>query len=81
MQTQVIPQKQYLIEGIPANKYGEWSGLKSNKWNGSIRVMRPKDRENLLNGKSFLLKYYKIPIRSICYASYWKTSFFSNKIR
>lgn len=60
MQTQVIPQQQFFIEGIPANKYGEWSGIKSNKWKGSIRVIRPKDRENILNGKINFFKFLNV---------------------
>ena len=43
-----IPQKQYLINGIPAYKYGEWPGIKSSHWNGSIRIIQPVE-----NGKIF----------------------------
>ena len=48
---QVIPQNEYLIDGLPASRCGEWPGIKSNKWQGSIRVIRSKDHKNLLNGK------------------------------
>ncbi len=36
-----IPQYQYLINNIPAGKYGEWPGIKSNHWKGSIRIIKP----------------------------------------
>ena len=36
-----IPQYQYLINNIPAGKYGEWPGIKPNHWRGSIRIIRP----------------------------------------
>ena len=34
-----IPQKVNYIEGIPAHLAGEWPGIKSSKWNGSIKVL------------------------------------------
>ena len=43
---EVIKQKQYLIDGVPAGKYGEWPGIKSNKWHGSIRILKPISRPN-----------------------------------
>ena len=36
-----IPQNQYLIDNIPAGKYGEWPGVKPNHWRGSIRIIQP----------------------------------------
>ena len=36
-----IPQHQYLINDIPAGKYGEWPGIKPNHWKGSIRIIKP----------------------------------------
>ena len=36
-----IPQKQYLIDNIPAGKYGEWPGIKPNHWKGSIKIIHP----------------------------------------
>ena len=36
-----IPQYQYLINNMPAGKYGEWPGIKPNHWRGSIRIIRP----------------------------------------
>ena len=36
-----IPQKQYLINNIPAGKYGEWPGIKPNHWKGSIKIIQP----------------------------------------
>lgn len=36
-----IPQKQYLINNIPAGIYGEWPGIKSNHWKGSIKIIQP----------------------------------------
>ena len=36
-----IPQRQYLIDNIPAGKYGEWPGIKSNHWRGSIKIIQP----------------------------------------
>ena len=35
-----IPQLQYLINNIPAGKYGEWPGIKPNHWKGSKKVIR-----------------------------------------
>ena len=35
-----IPQRQYLIDKIPAGKYGEWPGIKSNHWRGSIKIFQ-----------------------------------------
>ena len=43
---EVIKQKQLLIDGVPAGKYGEWPGIKSNKWQGSIRILKPISRPN-----------------------------------
>lgn len=42
---QVINQKQYLVDDIPAGKCGEWPGIKSNKWGGSIKIIRPIDQD------------------------------------
>lgn len=42
---QLINQKQYLIDNIPAGKFGEWPGIKPNKWNGSIKIIRPQDQD------------------------------------
>ena len=53
MELVYFPQNQYMIEGFPASKYGEWPGLKSNKWKGSIRVLRPKTDEKIFDGKSY----------------------------
>ena len=36
-----IPQNQYLIDKIPAGKYGEWPGIKPNHWRGSIKIIQP----------------------------------------
>ncbi len=38
---EVVNQKQYLINEIPATSYGEWPGISSSKWKGSIRIIRP----------------------------------------
>jgi hypothetical protein len=34
-----IPQRVELIEGKPANIAGEWPGIKSSHWNGSLKVI------------------------------------------
>lgn len=34
-----IPQRVELIEGKPASIAGEWPGIKSSRWNGSLRVI------------------------------------------
>lgn len=61
-----IPQQQYLIDNIPAGKYGEWPGIKPNHWHGSIRIIHPfqsgkvfDDRDNKpeKNRKHFESKY------------------------
>jgi hypothetical protein len=44
MEINEIPQIQYLIDGIPACKYGEWPGISSNKWKGSIKILKPADQ-------------------------------------
>ena len=41
----VINQKQYFIDGVLASKYGEWPGIKSNKWTGSKKIVRPIDQD------------------------------------
>ena len=41
MRSILIPQYQYLINNIPAGKCGEWPGIKSNHWKGSIKIIRP----------------------------------------
>ena len=41
IQYKEIPQKQYLIDNIPAGKYGEWPGIKPNHWRGSIKIIHP----------------------------------------
>ena len=38
---ETVPQRQYLIDGHPAKTYGEWPGIKSNHWEGSVRIIRP----------------------------------------
>lgn len=49
MEFVVLKQKEQLIDGIPAYKYGEWPGIKSNKWQGSIKIIRPKTT-NIFDG-------------------------------
>ena len=44
-----IPQKQYLIDKIPAGKYGEWPGIKPNHWKGSIKIIRPLNINRILD--------------------------------
>ena len=38
---ETVPQREYLINGQPARTYGEWPGIKSNHWKGSVRIIRP----------------------------------------
>ena len=44
-----IPQKQYLINNIPAGKYGEWPGIKPNHWKGSIKIIKPVQINRILD--------------------------------
>jgi hypothetical protein len=44
-----IPQNQYLINNVPAGKYGEWPGIKSNHWRGSIRIIQPSQINRILD--------------------------------
>jgi hypothetical protein len=47
---EVIKQHEYLIDGVPAGKVGEWAGIKSNRWKGSVKVMRPHTTGNIIDG-------------------------------
>jgi len=38
-----IPNKESIIDGVPACKAGEWLGIKSCKWAGGKRIL---DRPN-----------------------------------
>lgn len=49
-----IPQHQYLIEGQPARTFGEWPGVKSNHWRGSIRVIRPNQTQRIFDGDAHI---------------------------
>ena len=40
----------HTIEGIPAKAYGEWPGIASNHWKGSIKVIRPIRKEQIFQG-------------------------------
>ncbi len=44
-----IPQKEYLIDNIPAGKYGEWPGIKPNHWKGSIKIIKPIQINRILD--------------------------------
>ena len=44
-----IPQKQYLINNIPAGKYGEWPGIKPNHWRSSIKIIKPIEINRILD--------------------------------
>jgi hypothetical protein len=55
MELEYFPQKQLLIDGIPAYNYGEWPGIKSCKWKESLRVLRPKTEEKIFDGKLILI--------------------------
>ena len=44
-----INKKQYLIDNIPAGKYGEWPGIKPNHWKGSIKIIRPVQVNRILD--------------------------------
>ena len=44
-----VPQKEYLIEGIPARTYGEWPGIKPNHWRGSLRVIHPNQTQKIFD--------------------------------
>ena len=44
-----IPQKEYLIDNIPAGKYGEWPGIKPNHWKGSIKIIKPIQMNRILD--------------------------------
>ena len=58
-----ICQNQLLIDGVPAHQFGEWPGLKSSKWTGSIKILRPEDQLNMFSGKN---KFLTILKRSKC---------------
>ena len=45
-----INQKIYTINGVPSSQYGEWAGITSNKWRGSIKVIRPHTTDILNQG-------------------------------
>ena len=38
---EVIPQRVYKIDGVPAGRSGEWPGIKSNHWKGSKLLLKP----------------------------------------
>lgn len=64
----VVPQRISYIDGKPAHIAGEWPGIKSSKWNGSIRVLNqiraasfnnPNPALPVLGRRHFLPKYCK----------------------
>jgi hypothetical protein len=48
---EVIKQHEYLIDGISAGKAGEWPGIKTNHWKGSLKVIRPHTSGIIFDGK------------------------------
>lgn len=54
-----INQKIHTINGIPAGNFGEWAGITSNKWRGSIKIIRPHTTDILHNGILFLVTKMK----------------------
>ena len=44
-----IPQIQYLINNIPAGKYGDWPGIKPNHWKSSIKIIKPIQINRILD--------------------------------
>jgi hypothetical protein len=53
MKYEVIPQREYLIDGHPARTYGEWPGIKSNKFNGSVRIIHPVEVERVFDDREY----------------------------
>jgi hypothetical protein len=47
---EVIKQHEYLLDGTPAGKAGEWPGIKPNHWKGSVRVIRPHTTGIIIDG-------------------------------
>jgi len=45
----------HLVEGLPANKYGEWPGKTSCKFSQTRRVIIPKSDGIIFNGKEIIL--------------------------
>jgi hypothetical protein len=42
----------HTVDGIPAKDYGEWPGITSNHWKGSIKVLRPIRKEKIFEGRN-----------------------------
>ena len=53
MKYEVIPQREYLIDGHPARTYGEWPGIKSNKFSGSVRIIHPVEVERVFDDREY----------------------------
>ena len=54
----------HLVDGIPANKYGEWPGKTSCKFSQTRRVIIPKSDGIIFNGKeiNLIMKFLNFPI-------------------
>lgn len=75
MYYEAVPQRVYKIDGIPAAKCGEWPGIKSNHWLGSVKVIHPKKTASIFddniipvekNRKHFKEKHgYEKPFRTM----------------
>lgn len=52
MKLQYPSQNVYLNNGIPAYKSGEWPGIKSSKWNGSLKIVRQIREASFTNPNS-----------------------------
>jgi hypothetical protein len=53
MKYEVIPQREYLIDGFPARTYGDWPGIKPNKFNGSVRIIHPVEVERVFDDREY----------------------------
>ena len=55
-----IKQKILSIDGVPANKAGEWPGIMSSHWGtSSIKILRQKNNYNIFSVYSHIKKEIK----------------------
>lgn len=55
MELEILKPHISLLDGVRADRCGEWPGIKSSKWVSSIKVMRPVNERNLFDGKGLLI--------------------------
>ncbi len=54
---EVVPQRVYKIDGVPAFKSGEWPGIRSSRFPSSKLILKPiRNPKHIERGSKFKIK-------------------------